>query len=88
MPTILKKTETEFFTRTINLLSETADILYDKINEIPCLHLSTKPQGSLFVMVKLDLSLLKEIEDDMDFCVKLAKEESAVVVPGKKIRCI
>lgn len=32
--------------------------------------------------VKLNLSLLEDISDDMDFCVKLAKEESVVVLPG------
>lgn len=33
--------------------------------------------------VKLDLSLLQDINDDVDFCVKLAKEESVIVLPGK-----
>lgn len=34
--------------------------------------------------VKLNLSLLEDISDDMDFCVKLAKEESVVVLPGNQ----
>ncbi|KAJ7948345.1 Tyrosine aminotransferase [Quillaja saponaria] len=33
-------------------------------------------------MVKLNLSLLDGIRDDMDFCLKLAEEESLVVLPG------
>ncbi|KAA0062152.1 tyrosine aminotransferase-like protein1 [Cucumis melo var. makuwa] len=32
--------------------------------------------------VKLDLSILEGIEDDYDFCVQLAKEESVIIVPG------
>jgi tyrosine aminotransferase len=36
----------------------------------------------MFVMVKLDLSCLKDIKDDMDFCCRLAKEELVVVLPG------
>jgi len=32
--------------------------------------------------VKLDLSCLKDIKDDMDFCCRLAKEELVVVLPG------
>lgn len=35
------------------------------------------------LQVKLDLSLLEDIDDDMDFCLKLAREESVVVLPGK-----
>uniref|UniRef100_A0A803LVH8 Aminotransferase class I/classII large domain-containing protein n=1 Tax=Chenopodium quinoa TaxID=63459 RepID=A0A803LVH8_CHEQI len=35
-----------------------------------------------FVQVKLNLSLLKDISDDIDFCFRLAKEESVVILPG------
>nr|CAB3491760.1 unnamed protein product [Digitaria exilis] len=35
-----------------------------------------------FVQVKLDLSCLQDIKDDMDFCCRLAKEELVVVLPG------
>ena len=34
------------------------------------------------LQVKLDLSCLKDIKDDMDFCCRLAKEELVVVLPG------
>ncbi|KAJ6419021.1 hypothetical protein OIU84_029179 [Salix udensis] len=33
-------------------------------------------------MVKLNLLLLEDIEDDMEFCLKLAKEESLIILPG------
>ena len=33
--------------------------------------------------MKLDLSLLEDINDDMEFCIELAKEESVIIVPGK-----
>lgn len=37
----------------------------------------------MFVLqVKLDLSCLDGICDDMDFCCRLAKEESVIVLPG------
>jgi len=32
--------------------------------------------------VKLDLSCLQGIKDDMDFCCRLAKEELVVLLPG------
>ncbi|KAJ4867171.1 Tyrosine transaminase family protein [Raphanus sativus] len=31
---------------------------------------------------KLDLSLLEDITDDVDFCMKLAREENLVLLPG------
>ena len=38
------------------------------------------------LQVNLNVSLLEDIEDDMDFCVKLSKEESVIILPGKKQR--
>lgn len=35
-------------------------------------------------MVKLHLPQLDDIEDDMEFCLKLAKEEFLILVPGKQ----
>lgn len=32
--------------------------------------------------MKLNLSLLEDISDDIDFCFKLAKEESVIILPG------
>ena len=34
------------------------------------------------LQVKLDKSQLSDISDDVDFCRKLAKEESVMVLPG------
>lgn len=35
--------------------------------------------------MKLNVSLLKDISDDIDFCFKLAKEESVIILPGIEI---
>ncbi|KAA8524331.1 hypothetical protein F0562_010754 [Nyssa sinensis] len=85
LPQILEKTTEEFFSRTINIIRGAADICYDRLKEIPCIACPHKPEGSMFVMVKLNLSLLEGIHDDMEFCMKLAKEESVVVLPGSKL---
>ncbi|KAM3411007.1 hypothetical protein ACQJBY_002931 [Aegilops geniculata] len=44
------------------------------------LNVSTDP--ATFVQVKLNLHLLEAIHDDIDFCCKLAKEESVILCPG------
>ncbi|XP_059450604.1 tyrosine aminotransferase-like [Corylus avellana] len=82
VPHILEKTGEDFFSKVIDILREAAGICYDRIEEIPCITCPNKPEGSMFVMAKLNLSLLEDINDDMEFCLKLAKEESVIVLPG------
>lgn len=82
VPRIIQQTEDVFFKKTINMLKRTSDICCEKIKEIPCLSCTHKPQGSMAMMVKLNLSLLRDISDDIDFCFKLAKEESVIILPG------
>ncbi|XP_076935363.1 putative aminotransferase TAT2 [Bidens hawaiensis] len=82
VPQIIKETSEVFFTRTLSILKHASDVCYKKIKDIPCLTCPTKPQGSMVVMVKLNVSLMKDIKDDIDFCFKLAKEESIILLPG------
>ncbi|KAJ0052420.1 hypothetical protein Pint_02310 [Pistacia integerrima] len=72
VPQILEKTEEYFFSKFISILRVATDICNDRIEEIPCLTCPHKLEGSMFVMVKLSPSLLQDINDDMEFCLKLA----------------
>ncbi|XAR55538.1 hypothetical protein NMG60_11035635 [Bertholletia excelsa] len=85
IPQIIENTKDDFFSKIVSLLREAADICYDRIRDIPCITCPCKPQGSMFVMVKLNLSVLEDIKDDIDFCAKLAKEESVIVFPGAAV---
>ncbi|KAL1830429.1 hypothetical protein ACET3Z_000080 [Daucus carota] len=82
LPQILGDTKEDFFLETINSLKMNAEFIYSRLQEIPCIICPSKPEGSMFVMVNLNLSLLDDIKDDMDFCVKLAQEESVMILPG------
>ncbi|KMZ60544.1 Aminotransferase family protein, partial [Zostera marina] len=82
---IIEKTEEDFFHKTILTLRESADICYALIQEIDCIICPHNPEGSMFAMVKLDFSRLADISDDVDFCCKLAKEESVVILPGTAV---
>uniref|UniRef100_A0A0E0CJI6 Aminotransferase class I/classII large domain-containing protein n=1 Tax=Oryza meridionalis TaxID=40149 RepID=A0A0E0CJI6_9ORYZ len=82
LPDILAKTDDAFFTNALGVVKKAAEICYEKLKEIDCITCPHKPEGSMFVMAKLDLSSLDGIEDDVDFCSKLAKEESVVICPG------
>ncbi|KAJ7981776.1 Tyrosine aminotransferase [Quillaja saponaria] len=81
VPRILEQTDEAFFVNTINVLKQTSEICFNMIKYIPGITCPQKPEGSMAVMVQLDLSLLHEISDDIDFCFKLAKEEAVVVLP-------
>ncbi|KAK1567069.1 hypothetical protein Q3G72_007738 [Acer saccharum] len=77
IPQILEKTKEDFFSKTIGLLREAADMCYDRIKEIACLACPQTRSGH----VKLNLSLLEGIDNDTEFCLKLAKEESVIILP-------
>ncbi|KAL6654799.1 hypothetical protein ACP70R_008264 [Stipagrostis hirtigluma subsp. patula] len=82
IPQLIENTKEQFFDKTVEVLRQTADICWEKLKGISCITCPSKPESSMFVMVKLDLSCLQDIEDDMDFCCRLAKEELVVVLPG------
>ena len=54
LPQILKNTEDKFFSRCIDVLRQDADIVYEKLKEIPCITCPSKPEGSMFIMVSDD----------------------------------
>ncbi|PWZ26609.1 putative aminotransferase TAT2 [Zea mays] len=82
IPKLVENTKEEFFEKTIEILKRCVDICCEKLKGINAITCPSKPEGSMFVMVKLDLSCLEGIKDDMDFCCRLAKEELVVVLPG------
>ncbi|KVI04292.1 hypothetical protein Ccrd_017400 [Cynara cardunculus var. scolymus] len=82
LPEILGKSKEGYPSETINTIKEAANSCYKGIIDIPGVTCPSKPEGSIFTMVKLDLSVFEDIEDDLDFCLKLAKEESVLILPG------
>ncbi|XP_071691332.1 probable aminotransferase TAT2 [Rutidosis leptorrhynchoides] len=82
IPDILGKTKEDFFLKIVNIIKETATICYEGIKDLPGVICPSKPEGSMFVMVKLDLLVFDDIMDDIEFCIKLAKEESVIILPG------
>ncbi|CAN1123599.1 S-alkyl-thiohydroximate lyase SUR1 [Linum perenne] len=85
VPEILKSTKDSFFERINGLLREAVDLCYDRLQDVPCITCPKKPGGAMFAMVKLECSELEGIKDDMEFCLKLAKEESVIVLPGTTV---
>ncbi|KAF2550616.1 hypothetical protein F2Q68_00037521 [Brassica cretica] len=83
LPNILEKTKKDYFEKKNLTLSQNVDMMFDALKEIPCLVCPKKPESCTSLVTKLDLSLLEDITDDVDFCMKLAREENLVLLPGE-----
>ncbi|XP_010448679.1 PREDICTED: probable aminotransferase TAT4 [Camelina sativa] len=82
IPTILEKTPQEFFDKRQSFLKDKVEFGYSKLKHIPTLTCYMKPEACTFLWTKLDPLDFVDIEDDHDFCRKLAKEENLVLLPG------
>ncbi|XP_026442254.1 probable aminotransferase TAT2 [Papaver somniferum] len=82
LPQIIEKITDDFFDNVITILRKCSGTLYDRIKDIDCLTCPHKPEGSMFGLVKFNPTLMKDINDDADFCFKLAQEESLIILPG------
>ncbi|EOA16613.1 hypothetical protein CARUB_v10004785mg [Capsella rubella] len=82
LPEILGKANKETFAKKNSMLKQNLELVCDRLKDIPCLVCKKKPDSCTYLLTKLELSLLEDIEDDMDFCMKLAKEENLVLLPG------
>ncbi|RVW46783.1 Tyrosine aminotransferase [Vitis vinifera] len=58
VPQIIEKTTDDFYLKIISILRETADTCFDGIEDIPCLTCPHKPEGSMFVMLSKEESVI------------------------------
>ncbi|KAF3498926.1 hypothetical protein DY000_02057065 [Brassica cretica] len=54
----------------------------ERLKDIPCLFCPKKPESCSYLWVKLDTSMLVNIKNDFEFCMKLVSEESVLLIPG------
>ncbi|XP_020887575.1 S-alkyl-thiohydroximate lyase SUR1 [Arabidopsis lyrata subsp. lyrata] len=82
LPAILEKADKNFFAKKNKILKHNVDLVCDRLKDIPCVVCPKKPESCTYLLTKLELSLMDNIKDDIDFCVKLAREENLVFLPG------
>lgn len=82
VPSILQNTPIEFFEKSLLLLQEGANLCCKRIRSIPGLECPSKPQGAMFIMVRIIMSMFIDLHDDVAFASALATEESVIVLPG------
>lgn len=79
---MLLNTPSSFFEGTIKSLKAGAELCYERVQCIKGLQCPTKPQGAMYIMVKIDPSVFTDIANDVEFASLLVEEESVVVLPG------
>jgi tyrosine aminotransferase len=82
VPDLLEDTAKEYYVQVLHQLEDNVSVLKKNLADAPGLRL-IEPQGAMYVMVGLDLEILDDIKDDVDFSTKLVEEESVFVLPGQ-----
>ncbi|KAG0556230.1 hypothetical protein KC19_11G036800 [Ceratodon purpureus] len=79
---MLLNTPSSFFENTINSLKAGAEFCFERVQHIKGLYCLTKPQGAMYIMVRIDPAVFTDIRSDVEFASLLVEEESVVVLPG------
>ena len=81
IPDIIKNTPADFMTKTMAQLEENANLVKDYLLNSPGLE-PIVPQGTLYLMAKINSSSYRDIKCDIDFMEKLLQEEAVMCLPG------
>ncbi|KAJ3165191.1 hypothetical protein HDU88_004272 [Geranomyces variabilis] len=84
LPEILKAPQS-FYDQTMAQLEKNAAVSRELLAGIPGLN-PVFPQGAMYLMLGIDLTVFPSIADDVAFVEKLAEEESVLCLPGKCFR--
>jgi tyrosine aminotransferase len=80
--TILEKTPTEFFDKSIALVQKNAELFYDGMNKIKGLK-PIMPAGAMYMMVGIEIESFPEFRNDVDFTQRLVSDQSVFCLPAQ-----
>jgi tyrosine aminotransferase len=80
LPAILE-TPAEWFEDVLAKVRANAEIVQAALSSIPGLSCS-KPQGSLYLLVRIDLPSFPDFKNDIEFSTALYREQAIFVLPG------
>lgn len=84
LPKILKETPESYFIDYTTKLSESSNIVYERLASLRGIQ-PIKATAGMYMMVKLNYELFRPdcgITDDQDFVLKLWEEESVLLLPS------
>eukprot|EP01103_Thecamoeba_quadrilineata_P019761 TRINITY_DN8159_c0_g1_i1.p1 TRINITY_DN8159_c0_g1~~TRINITY_DN8159_c0_g1_i1.p1 ORF type:complete len:447 (+),score=45.42 TRINITY_DN8159_c0_g1_i1:95-1342(+) len=81
IPEILNNIPAEYFKDLNYCLEKHSQFLYSTLKELPGL-VPIRPNGAMYMMVKIELGQFEDITGDIDFSQKLLREECVFVLPG------
>lgn len=81
LPQILANTPQSYYEDVMNILSENAEIVYNKLSALPGIK-PIKPSGAMYLMVRLDLKYFPGINTDLEFVQQLIREKSVFCLPA------
>lgn len=82
LPTILLETHHSFYDHLIDVLKRNAEILFENLKEVKGLK-PFMPQGTMYMMVKIELEEFPCFENGLEFVKKMMEEESVFCLPGE-----
>ncbi|KAK8391406.1 hypothetical protein O3P69_017176 [Scylla paramamosain] len=86
LPTILANTPQSFFTDTLAQIQANAELSYSILREVPGLN-PIMPQGAMYMMVGVDMTMFPGLKNDLELVERLISEESVFCLPGKCFDC-
>lgn len=72
----------DFSKKWLDLLRSNADLTVKRLGEVPGLR-PVRAAGAMYTMVAVDVSMLKGINNAIDFVKQLLDEESIILLPGE-----
>eukprot|EP00186_Timspurckia_oligopyrenoides_P000771 CAMPEP_0182443048 /NCGR_PEP_ID=MMETSP1172-20130603/1887_1 /TAXON_ID=708627 /ORGANISM="Timspurckia oligopyrenoides, Strain CCMP3278" /LENGTH=524 /DNA_ID=CAMNT_0024638201 /DNA_START=48 /DNA_END=1622 /DNA_ORIENTATION=+ len=82
LPRILKEVPESWHLELISQLEQNAMFCYEQVKKNPVLS-AIKPQGSMFMLIRIEFERLLDISDSVAFANGLFQEKSVVVLPGE-----
>ncbi|XP_045511488.1 tyrosine aminotransferase [Colias croceus] len=82
LPSILKYTPQSFFDDVILFIENQAKSAYEVLRRAPGLR-PIMPQGAMYMMIGIKMSLFPTIKNEIQFVERLVKEQSVFCLPGK-----
>ena len=82
LPRILEEVPQSHFEGLSAKLKASSDVAFERLSAIKGIT-PIKSSAAMYMMVRIDKELLKDLADDIDFCKKLLAEQNCLTFPSQ-----